>query len=379
MNKLNEKTMLQAAKALLLKNRKAVGSYRFTVPSHHEYHHQWMWDSCFHAIVLRHFDCEAAESELLSLVASQKKSGRVPHETKYNIFGRVLPYTSRITQPPFIARAALEVYRKSGNKEFLSAIFPSLQSYNTWLEREREYCRVLKVVNPNESGEDNSILWDVYAPLPVHRAYGWLSAYLPLPQLLQIKSVTSTCIYADALECMAGISGVLKEKELQRQYARKRESVVAAMARTFKQSNGVYYSLTYGNKPIPYNTHSIFSPLFASALEKAEAKRLVVEYLLDTRKFWTPFAIPTVAVNERKFNPKGYWRGPMWVNVNWMLHRGLVKYGFRDAAQQLLEKTVAVIEKSGFYEYYNPLSGKGLGTKEFAWSTLVTDMMHRSH
>ena len=38
---------------------------------------------------------------------------------------------------------------------------------------------------------------------------------------------------------------------------------------------------------------------------------------------------------------------------------------------------MAVIKKSGFREYYNPLTGDGLGAKDFGWSTLVMDMMKR--
>ncbi|MFQ5456307.1 MAG: hypothetical protein ACE5EA_08915 [Nitrospirota bacterium] len=32
---------------------------------------------------------------------------------------------------------------------------------------------------------------------------------------------------------------------------------------------------------------------------------------------------------------KNYWRGPVWINLNWMLYHGLKRYGF-------LEKAMAV-------------------------------------
>ncbi|MBI2137332.1 trehalase-like protein, partial [Candidatus Woesearchaeota archaeon] len=55
--------------------------------------------------------------------------------------------------------------------------------------------------------------------------------------------------------------------------------------------------------------------------------------------------------------------------------RGLLRYGFKDAADELLDKTTAAIKKSGFREYYNPLTGEGLGARQFGWSTLVMDMI----
>jgi hypothetical protein len=34
-----------------------------------------------------------------------------------------------------------------------------------------------------------------------------------------------------------------------------------------------------------------------------------------------------------------------------------------------------LIAKSGFREYYNPLTGEGFGARNFGWSTLLIDMI----
>ncbi len=373
-----QSSIMEAAEKLLRQNRRTVGGNTFTIPSSHEYRHQWLWDSCFHAIVLRHFDTEAAEKELISLMASQHKNGMVPHESKFNVFGIKLPFTSRITQPPFIARATLDVYKKSGSCQFLQQMFPKLKLYQDWLEKERETREtVLKVVDSNESGEDNSVLWDDEYKVPIHRTYlRWFPTYVPgFPRLAAIKSVKATAIYADALDCMAQLAAVLGEKKLASRYSERNRAVVAAMARTFRHKDRLYYSQTHRNEPILYKTNSIFSPMFAGALSKKEAKSLVDEHLLNTNEFWTEYPVPTVAINEPKFSPRGYWRGPMWININWLIYRGLLRYGLKDIAGTLLQKTIAVIKKSGFREYYNPLTGDGLGARDFGWSTLVVDMM----
>lgn len=369
--------IITAAKELLQKNRRTVAGHTFTIPSPHEYRHQWLWDSCFHAIVLRHFDTKAAEKELISLMASQHKSGMVPHESKYLLLGMEMPYTSRITQPPLIARATLDVYKKSRDKGFLKTIFPHLQLYHTWLEEKREESGVLKVIDSNESGEDNSVIWDDEYHFPIHMTYlRWLTAYLPLvPQKAAIKSVKSTAIYADALESMAEIAKILGMKKYSSYYKEKSEAVAAAMTAVFKLKDDLYYSRTNKDKPILYKTNSLFAPMFAGIVSKKEAKELVEEHLLNEKEFWTLFPIPTVAVSEPKFNPTGYWRGPMWPNINWLLYRGLLRYGFKDVAAELLEKTIAAIKKSGFREYYNPLTGEGLGAKDFTWGTLILDMI----
>ncbi len=373
----NQERILESAMSLLIDNRRTRAGCTFTVPSPYEYRHQWLWDSCFHSIVLRHFDTEAAENELRSLLSTQRHSGMVPHESNTEAFGIRLPFKSRITQPPFIARAALDVYEKSGNKEFLQEIFPKLHAYHIWLEKQRVESGVINVLDSNESGEDNSILWDYEYRVPVHKTYlRWLSSYLPFyPQKSAIKSVNSTSVYADALECMSAISKRLKMTDLERMYSAKKGSVISAMRKAFRNYDGIYYNLTHKGKMILNKTHSIFSPMFCGAIEKKQARKIVDEHFFNKDEFWTKFPIPTVAKKDAKFSPTDYWRGPTRININWMTNKGLLKYGFKDAAADLLGRTAALVMKSGFREYYNPLTGDGLGAKQFGWSTLVADMI----
>jgi len=79
-------------------------------------------------------------------------------------------------------------------------------------------------------------------------------------------------------------------------------------------------------------------------------------------------------MNNDNFQPNRYWRGSTWINMNWFIYKGLRNYGFDDIANELKSKTMEMIEKSGFYEYYNPINGKGLGAKDFIWSGLIFDM-----
>lgn len=371
-------SIIKAAKELLQQNRRTVAGYTFTIPSPYEYRHQWLWDSCFHAIVLRHFDIAAAEGEMRSLVASQHSDGMIPHESKYSLFGHLLPFTSRVTQPPFVARAVLDVYRKGRNKDFLKQMFPKLESYHQWLRQHREEDNVLKVVESDESGEDNSVLWDDIYKIPIHQIsyLRWFATYVPLfPQWAIIKSAKATCIYADAIDSMAQISRAIGKPKQAKLYENRKKAIAAGMNKVFRMEDGLFYSVTMKNRHITYKTNSIFAPLFAGIFTRKEAKSLVEEHLLNKSEFWTPYAIPTVSANEKKFSARGYWRGPMWVNVNWMLHRGLLRYGLKSVAAELLEKTIAAVRKSGFREYYNPITGEGRGAKQFGWSTLVADMI----
>jgi glycogen debranching enzyme len=58
--------------------------------------------------------------------------------------------------------------------------------------------------------------------------------------------------------------------------------------------------------------------------------------------------------------------------MNWLIIDGLRRYGFEAEADALRLKTLAVVAKSGFYEYYHPLTGEPAGAKDFSWTAALT-------
>ena len=73
-------------------------------------------------------------------------------------------------------------------------------------------------------------------------------------------------------------------------------------------------------------------PLYAGVPDERQARRLVDEHLAAPDRFGAapdaPWAITTVAKSSDAFAPRNYWRGPVWINVNWCFVRGLERCGF---------------------------------------------------
>ena len=144
-----------AAKKVLYGNLKmgysrwAGETYKHLSPSRVHYVHQWFWDSCFHAIVLSHFDIELAKNEIRSLLKVQKESGFIPHvvywgATKFRRplagFGAMLesgfsffPKTTDMIQPPLIAQSVEAIYEKEKDIDFLQEVVPKIKAYYKWL------------------------------------------------------------------------------------------------------------------------------------------------------------------------------------------------------------------------------------------------------
>jgi putative isomerase len=109
--------------------------------------------------------------------------------------------------------------------------------------------------------------------------------------------------------------------------------------------------------PSPVLASSGFLPLICGAASKAQATRLA-ECLTDPTMFGTAFPVPSIAARDTQHYAKDMWRGPVWININWMIARGFERYGFDGMAARLGSRTMHEIEdafeKYGvFFEYYD--------------------------
>jgi hypothetical protein len=49
----------------------------------------------------------------------------------------------------------------------------------------------------------------------------------------------------------------------------------------------------------------------------------------------------------------------------------LRRYGFKDQAEALTNVTIELVERSGFREYFDPLTGEGAGVDRFSWTAAL--------
>jgi neutral trehalase len=163
------------------------------------------------------------------------------------------------------------------------------------------------------------------------------------------------------------------------------EDLVTRMAQTEKsfeqlwdEYSGQYYSrdfITHRLLKIP--TVATLLPLYAGHISKERAAKLV--RLIENEQAYGPaFPLPSVPMNSFWFQPKLYWQGPSWVNINWLVIDGLERYGYKDHAAALRESTLEMVAKSGCYEYFDPRDGSPAGAANFSWTAaLAIDLLKR--
>lgn len=168
--------LFASAKAVLDANDQ--GDY--TIPAEGLYPHQWLWDSCFIAIGISHYNIERAQAEILSLLRGQWANGMLPHmifsgddffrKDRNTWRSWLSPYapddiaTSGITQPPILAEAVVRIGKKLSKPErrmWYQQVFPALVNYHRWLYMDRDPHKegLVLQIHPYETGLDNTPPW----------------------------------------------------------------------------------------------------------------------------------------------------------------------------------------------------------------------------
>ena len=89
--------------------------------------------------------------------------------------------------------------------------------------------------------------------------------------------------------------------------------------------------------------------------------------------------VPSFDLTDPGHDPQRYWRGPSWLNMTWLVARGLARHGYDDLAGALDDDVVALVAGAGLHEYFHPLAGTGHGTDRFSWSAaLLIDVLAHS-
>ncbi len=124
-----------------------------------------------------------------------------------------------------------------------------------------------------------------------------------------------------------------------------------------------------------------FIPLWAGAATQEHAQG-VRNFIMNPKGFNTYMPFPTAAMNNDKFEPDQYWRGPVWLDQAYFGVQALNRNGYRNDATYMVDKLYrhadGLMEGGPIRENYNPLTGKGLNAKGFSWSSGMYLLMYKN-
>ncbi len=329
------------------------------VPSLTHYAGVWTWDAFFHALAYRHVDAKLAEDQLRVLIDHQRSDGMIPDAVdEEDVVTRgKLPGSMEeadMTKPPLMAWVALKLYETSEHRDFLEEIYePICRWTRWWLERnDDDHDGIIQYNHPYSSGLDDSPLWDEGMPVESPD----LNTYLVMQM--------------DALGKMAQIIGLSEEADQWQTQAQR--LTLNLISHSWNSRSAVFWA-TRHHRPIRVLTPFSLYPLLTGRLSPSMTKRLVT-HLRSPEEFWTKYPLATVAQRDARYDPEQMWRGPTWVNINYLFIEGLLRCGYDDLARQLRDQTLELLmQHSNIYEFYNSETGtppKGAASV-FGWSSAI--------
>jgi len=325
-------------------------------PSKFHYVGVWQWDAFFHALAYRHVDRRLAQDQLRILFDHQREDGMLPDAVHDEgvVTHLTFPVDADVTKPPLAAWAAWKLYEQDGDREFLDEIYEPLARWNNWWfeKNDPEGNGLSEYAHPFSSGLDDSPLWDEGMPV----ASPDLNTYL--------------CLQQDALARIASVLGAPKDASM---WSERAAAISRRMLEKMWDEKAGLFWATHAGRPIQVRTPFSLFPLITGRMPPEVAARLVA-HLTDETQFWPRFPVPSVALDDPKYDPNQMWRGPTWVNINYLLIEGLEKAGYGSIGRELRRRTLDLIGgQEDIYEYYHPETGHNppKAAAIFGWSSAV--------
>ena len=412
--------LIAEAKAILAANDR--GGY--TVPTHGLYPFQWNWDSAFVAMGFATYDIDRALRELERLAEGQWDDGMIPQIVFHAPADSYFPgpevwgtkhriATSGITQPPVFA-TALKFIADRADASFaprIRALFTVADRYHRWFAaaRDPDGTGLVSTLHNWETGRDNSPEWDgPFARVPettttivrrrdtghvdasmrptdadyrryihlvdLYRSLAWNPAAILKATPFRIADIGTNAILLAAEEALLAMAPNLADTGTESAIRHRIARLSQGLATLWDHDRRWYCSRDMlSSASIPVRTSAGLLPLLTSipSAEKAAELACAVKQHVQT----VAMGIASTLPGESGFEPRRYWRGPVWAIMNWMISEGLARYGHKDIAADILQKTASAMSHHGFGEYYDPITGEPLGGGTFSWTAAILLML----
>ena len=410
------KNLVYRAQKTLLANRKK----GYTLPTNSKlYPAQWNWDSAFIALGYSYFNFNFALKEIKTLLDGQWKDGMVPHilfhDTNTNYYPNYTAWncgnkihSSGITQPPILATILKKILDKNkiNKKQFLDVkkIIKKIRKYHEWFIKFRDPKKtgLVSILHPWESGYDNSPIWD--SPMnkviveknlkykradnkvvnPAHRPLDIdYDRYVTIKNNLRKNKYNPKKVFKSSLFNVVDVGFnsiflkankdlivLLNKFNLDKSKINRYVKITEKnLLKLYDKKKGIFFSKDIkNNRRINVPSITNYFVLFADLENNLINKKLIQN--LKKHNVRDKYFFSSVKSNHESFEEKRYWRGPVWINCNWFLYMGL-KNKNKLFSEKIKKKTIQIIEKKGFYEYFSCKNGKPMGAKNFSWSAAL--------
>lgn len=332
----------------------------------------WAWDSWRFSAGTAKFDPELAKNNIRAMFDYQQPDGMIID----CIYTDPAENNARDSKPPLVCWAVDEIFTHTGDTAFVAEMYPQLLSYYKWWYQKRDHnhngmCEYGATDGTLEaaaweSGMDNAIRFDDAVMLKNEGADdAWsmdqesvdLNAYLALECKLLKKFASLLNVHFDGPDYSDKVADYFFDPNINFFCDRRLKDG------SFIEEPGC----------------EAYTPLWTQIATQAQVDSML-PLLQDTAKFSTYIPFPTIAADNPKYNPRGYWRGPIWLDQTYFAIRGLRNYGYNKLADeytlQVFDRLDGLQGGAPIHENYSTHTGERLKAPHFSWSSSHLLMMY---
>ncbi len=269
----------------------------------------------------------------------------------------------------------LEIYKVTHDKKFLREAYRSGKKFYRYYIANRDtdhdgLCEWGAHAELESVRDDRVAVWDKVA---------W-------PAGFEGPDLNSMLVMeAKALSKMAELLGLPMESAGFREDAERRAAKINTTL--WDPDTRFYYNVQKDNHSFTYKMPSDlkikeiigFLPLWAGVADKEKADYLVKK-MTDPAEFWRPYGVPSLTAMSSYYCPIGYWNGPVWVQWDYLLYRGLRDYGYDKVAGELSEKVLDNMiyhlkNDHVFWEFYSADDFQAGWNRTYIWAGIAVRFM----
>ena len=262
--------------------------------------------------------------------------GKILHETRRSELAAVgeVPfrhYYGGVDATPLFVMLAGAYARRTGDLEFIDALWPSLLAAMAWIDGPGDsngdgfvdYARASRTGLVNQGWKDSSD--------SVFHADGRMAE--PPIALVEVQGY----VYAARI-AMAWLAKRRGEFDRAREWERQAKALRLAVERRFWLSDLGFYAIAIDGSGQPCRVRtSNPGHLLYSGLPSPQRAARVAEQLLSAA-FDNGWGLRTLAQDQVRFNPMSYHNGSVWPHDTALCAAGMASYGHRGAAAHLLSE-----------------------------------------
>jgi hypothetical protein len=399
----------------------------YSIPTARLYPYPWNWDSAFVALGFQMFDRDRAWAELELLLEGQWDNGMIPSiifrsndpdyfpgpsawQTQTVMDSPPAIPSTGISQPPVLASVILSLVESGGADDRACAekMIDRVLKYHQWyqLERTSDYADVIGTVHPWETGRDNCPDWELGLNAmridpdlesyvrkdiehanpdqrPSHEQY---DKYLSIVKAGRELNWDQKALTNQGPFLMAdpGIHFILLR-------ANKDLLKLAKLFDLPEQISAIEKLVEHGNKSTDYfwnedlgafTARNILTGEYSNGFSNASGLCFYADAGTQEQRARTienmtrvsnrvKYMMPSWDPDAASFDPQRYWCGPVWPQMNYIISTGLQEQGYVSLANDIRRDLGLLIQKSGFYECFNPVTGEGCIGTDFSWTAAI--------